>query len=417
MAGEVNLQATLSKDYVPITGQPQLVYVLIDAMPTEMMASTQMMLNLSLVLDTSGSMGGDKITRLKEAVNYVIDMLNPDDTLSIITFDSKTKTLLRSQRVGSAHEKEGLKRQVDKLGASGGTNMAPAMNDGLAEVRKQHAPSRVNRMILLTDGDTNGPKDCLKEASRAAAAEVPIIALGVGSGWKEDLLLEISQKTGGAAGLIEHAHEIEQFLQGSVQAMQATVVKNAQLTVRLVGGVTPRRVWRLVPMISDLGHSPIADRHIVVPLGELEKDQGQGILVELLLPARQPGTYRIAQAEMSYDVPSMNRSQEKARADLLLHYTYDPNLARQVNPRVMNTVEKVTAFKLQTRALEEAEVGNIVGATQKLRSAVTILLNQGDTELAQTIQQEADKLEQQGQISDTGRKTIKLKSSKTIRLG
>ena len=83
----------------------------------------------------------------------------------------------------------------------------------------------------------------------------------------------------------------------------------------------------------------------------------------------------------------------------------------------MNIVEKVTAFKLQTRALQDVEKGNVRGATQKLRSAVTMLLNQGEADLAQTLQKEADKLQQQGQLSSEGKKTIKFKSRKTVRLG
>ena len=198
--------------------------------------------------------------------------------------------------------------------------------------------------------------------------------------------------------------------------MQAAVVQNAVLTLRLVAGVTPRKVWRVVPLIADLGYSPLSDRYITVPLGELEKDQGQALLVELMLPARQAGNYRIAQAEVAYDVPILNLVQEKEKNDIMLGFTLDPYAAQQVNPKVMNIVEKVTAFKLQTRALQEAEVGNIAGATQKLRAAATILLSQGDTQLGQTVRLEADKLEQQGQMSNEGQKTIRFGSGKTVKL-
>ena len=82
----------------------------------------------------------------------------------------------------------------------------------------------------------------------------------------------------------------------------------------------------------------------------------------------------------------------------------------------MNVVEKVQAFKLQTQALDEAEMGNVRGATQKLRQAVTILLSQGEADLAGQMQQEADRLEQSGEMSSEGKKTIKLTSRKTVRL-
>ena len=74
------------------------------------------------------------------------------------------------------------------------------------------------------------------------------------------------------------------------------------------------------------------------------------------------------------------------------------------------------AFKLQTQALNEAESGNAQLASQRLRQAVTILLSQGESELAGQMQQEADRLEQSGEISSEGKKTIKLTSRKTIKL-
>ena len=133
-------------------------------------------------------------------------------------------------------------------------------------------------------------------------------------------------------------------------------------------------------------------------------------------PPRTAGNYRIAQAEVSYDVPLLRLVQEKVRADVMMAFTYDPAQAAQANPRVMNIVEKVTAFKLQTRALESAERGDVANATQQLRAAHTILLGQGDTELAKTVKLAADQLEQQQGMSSDAKKTIQFKSGKTVRL-
>lgn len=416
MSGEVGLTSTLSKDNVPVTGQPQLIYALLEITPTEVMANVQMPLNFSLVLDTSGSMSGEKIKRLKDAVKFVVDQLGPDDYISIVEFSSSPSTLIGSQQARSASEKATLKRKVDGLDASGGTDIAPAMRSGLAEIKKHLNSNCINRMLLLTDGQTENESNCLKMADEAGRLDVPVIALGIGTDWNEKLLQDIGARSGGQADYIAKPQEIGQFFQSTVQAMQAAVVQNAVLTLRLVAGVEPRKVWRVVPLIADLGYSPMSNRAITVSLGELEKDQGQALLVELMLPARQAGNYRIAQAEVAYDVPLHNLVQEKERSDIMLGFTLDPYAAQQVNARVMNIVEKVTAFKLQTRALQEAEVGNIAGATQKLRAAATILLNQGDTQLGQTVKLEADKLEQQGQMSNEGKKTIRFGSGKTVRL-
>jgi Ca-activated chloride channel homolog len=82
----------------------------------------------------------------------------------------------------------------------------------------------------------------------------------------------------------------------------------------------------------------------------------------------------------------------------------------------MNLVEKVSAFKLQTRALDDLERGNVQAATQKLRGALTHLLNQGDTELAATVETEIANLEKGRMMTSEGRKTIRFESGKTVRL-
>jgi Ca-activated chloride channel family protein len=104
----------------------------------------------------------------------------------------------------------------------------------------------------------------------------------------------------------------------------------------------------------------------------------------------------VAQAEISYDVPGLKLTGEKVKADILLSFTADPAEAKQYEPEVMNIVEKVTAFKLQTRALEEAKMGNITGASQKLRAAATRLLEIGEEDLAQSALEEAENLETRG---------------------
>jgi Ca-activated chloride channel family protein len=149
-----------------------------------------------------------------------------------------------------------------------------------------------------------------------------------------------------------------------------------------------------------------------VELGELEKGQPRSLLVEMLVGPRPAGRYRIAQAEVSYDVPGLKLAGEKVRTDILLDVTSDAALAKQYDAEVMNIVEKVTAFKLQTRALEEARLGNVDGASQKLRAAATRLLEIGEEDLAQSALEEADNLEKSGQMSSHGTKKLRYETRK-----
>jgi Ca-activated chloride channel family protein len=244
---------------------------------------------------------------------------------------------------------------------------------------------------------------------------IVIQALGLGDDWNEDLLDQVAEASGGKADLIETSEEIIPFFQEAVQRMQATVVQNAQLVLRLVNGVSPRQVWRVTPMIENLGYRPVSDEDIQVPLGEIDKDQGVALLAELLVSPRPEGKFRIAQAEVSYDVPALKLVGEKAKADVMIDFTSDAALSKQYDAFTMNLVEKVTAFKLQTRALNAAKMGDTEGASKQLRAAATRLLQVGEKSLAQAALAEAENLEQKGEMSAAGSKKLHYATRKLTR--
>ena len=184
----------------------------------------------------------------------------------------------------------------------------------------------------------------------------------------------------------------------TLRAIQGTAVTNARLTLRLVEGLSPRTVWRVTPLISRLGHQAISEHDVQAFLGDIQHGIGQGLLADMLLPARQAGSYRLIQADITYDVPGLGLTREKAAVDILVMYTDDISLANQVDQLMMNIIERVVAHKLQTQALDEASIGDKEKATRRLRAAATRLLELGEVEMANEANQQAQQLEQAGQM-------------------
>ena len=412
MAGEVTLRATLGRPYMATVDTPQVAYLRFEIVPSEVVAQVRMPINVSFVLDHSGSMKGDKIDRVRRATGRAFDLLDGQDIASVVIFDHRTEVLLPAAPVANRREAQ---QKISQIRDAGGTKIAPAIEKALREIDRG-GPNAIRRMVLLTDGQTENEKECLIQADEAGKRGVPITALGVGKDWNEDLLIEMANRSGGTADYIDQPDKIVDYFQNTVQRAQATAINNATLTLRLVQGITPRAVWQVYPLISNLGYRPVSDRDVVVPLGELESGAGRSLLIELLVDPRPAGQYRIGLAEISYDVPALNLQGERTRAEIMLAFTADPALTGQVNAPVMNIVEKVSAFKLQTRALSDLASGDVTGATQKLQSAVTRLLSQGEIELAQTMQHEIENLQQSGQLSSEGQKTMKFGTRKTVRL-
>ena len=413
MAGEIQLRQTLARPYLPATQTPQVAYVLIEIMPTAVTANVQMPVNVSFVLDRSGSMRGNKLRAMKAAVNLALDRLSDNDTVAIVLFNHEAGVLVPSQ---PAAGRDSIKRLVDGVRDEGGTKIGRAMAAGLGELTRG-PQGAVPRLVLLTDGETDkDERECLAMADQAGQAGVPISAFGVGNEWNDRLLTEIATRSRGEVEHLRKPEQIEDNFQAVVQQTQGAIFQNTSATVRLVAGVQARAAWQVVPLIKNLGYKPLAERSVIVPLEQLEKDNRRVLLLELTVEPKPAGQYRIGQVEVTYDIPQLGIREEKERTDLILQVTEDQALTRQLNPQVMNIIEKVSAFKLQTRALDDIEAGNVAGATQKLQGAVTRLLNTGETELAQTVQQEVQNLEEQGQLSSEGQKTIRFGSRKTVRL-
>lgn len=404
MAGEIVLRTTLNRVTVQAMPTQQKVYLLVEVQPTGAGVAVRMPLNFGFVLDRSGSMAGAKINNLRAAVKLLLGQLGPQDMVSLVVFDDKVDLLVPSQSVTDVAR---LQTAVENITDRGGTTMSKGMRSGLDELRKRMGPDKVSRLLLLTDGETYGDEEqCKQIAAECGQAGIPISAFGLGEEWNTDLLDTIAQNSGGQSGFLETPDQIATEFQQTMQSAQNTVATNANLTLRLVAGVTPVAAWRVVPQIARMDARSLSDRDIQIFLGELERNTGQALLVELVVQPKAAGTYRIAQADVMYDIPAQGLVGEHARQDVMLTLTADPTQVSALQPEVMNLVEKVSAFKLYTRALTEAQAGNIAGATQKLQTAATRLLDMGEADLAQVAQDEAFKLQNEGAMSALGTKKL-----------
>lgn len=403
MAGELEFSATLHRKYYQEMPVAQQVYLLLEARPVA--ASSQLVsqpVNICLVLDHSGSMAGAKLRNMKEAARQVVDRLSAGDLISVVAFDDETpaELIVPSQPVT---DYEVIRRRIDTIQERGGTHMSTGMRLGLSELEKGKSAERVSSMLLVTDGQTWEDRDeCLDLATQMQSSGIPIYAMGLGVGdennWDPQLLEEIARRSGGEWFVIDNPEAVSGVFQKTLVAAQSTAVSNAQLTMRLADGVTARFVWRVLPLISRLDNRSVAEHDIQLILGDLVQDKGQSLLVDLLVPTSLAGVHRLAQADIIYDVPATGLIAQKVSLEIFLETTGDPNQAQQMDGRVMNIVERVVAHKLQTQALDEAAAGETAKATQRLRAAATRLLELGATDLADQANEQANKIEKDGQI-------------------
>jgi hypothetical protein len=145
----------------------------------------------------------------------------------------------------------------------------------------------------------------------------------------------------------------------------------------VVQGIEARRVWQVVPTIKDISRDAVQGRAIVIPVGELEKG-GAAYLAELMLPTRPAGAVRIAQTDVTFNVPSLGA--QRQAMDLVIQYSSDPAVYTPLNGHVMNIVERV-ALSCKLRRSMRPKVAIFV---RKDCAMVSILLSKVRSELAGT---------------------------------
>ena len=159
------------------------------------------------ILDVSGSMYGEKLQQLKDAMFTVLDDMKPEDFFNIITFSTSVSEIAieRSPTPAISATPENKKRAISHvldLEASGGTNINDAMVTGLQLAKEvlqsEVLPQGVASMLIFlsdgeaTEGETSGEAIKTNVAKANSDSQLPIFSVAFGSGADFDLLKEIS---------------------------------------------------------------------------------------------------------------------------------------------------------------------------------------------------------------------------------
>ena len=161
-----------------------------------------------LVLDTSGSMEGEKIEQAKETLEFILEHLNPEDRFNIVAFSTGVRVYEREPEPATRADQAW--RFIDDLRAVGGTNIDLALAEALAMADGE----RPQIIIFLTDGlATEGVTDTdriIANVDRQVSENVRIFTFGVGNDVNTFLLDTIAQDNRGASSYVRPHESIEE---------------------------------------------------------------------------------------------------------------------------------------------------------------------------------------------------------------
>lgn len=231
-------------------------------------------LNLSLVIDRSGSMSGDRIYHAKRALRKLSQALRPFDVVSLIAFDHESIVLFPSQKVGN---KETLLDAISRLEVRGSTDLNLGIMTGYKELLTYYDERKTNRLLILTDAVTNtgivDPNQIIgnsKEFEHSYEIDCSMICLG--NNFKYDLARDFTKSGRNSFHFIDDEEDLQKVFVDEVQGLLAPVAKDLVLDIQ----IDPQ-----LEIEAFYGYEPdIEGNHISLPLNRMNHGLTQVILIK-----------------------------------------------------------------------------------------------------------------------------------------
>lgn len=235
-------------------------------------------LDLVAVLDVSGSMQGEKIDKMKTAMQFVVKKLSTIDRLSIVTFSDAASRLCPLRQITDA-SKADLQGIVDGLKPGGNTNITDGLVTGLKVLADRKLSSgRVVGVMLMSDGQQNRGGDAAKVA---ISGNVPVYTFGFGSDYDPTVLNAVAKNSmGGTFSVVDDVGALSMAFSQCLAGLLTVVVQDLKLTVTRVEDES--EIQKVTagnyPQEEDAGS-------VTVSFGDLYSKEVRKVIVDLLLPA------------------------------------------------------------------------------------------------------------------------------------
>jgi Ca-activated chloride channel family protein len=193
-------------------------------------------MNLTLVLDTSGSMEGEPMALQNAAAKALATQLRAGDVVSITTWNTSTNVVLSGHQVQGPNDAK-LLQAINGLVAGGGTDLQAGLKNGYELARKHYAESRTNRVIVISDGVANvGITDeqmIGQEADLENKEGIYLVGVGVGDGVNDTLLNVVTDAGNGAYLYLDSAEEAQRMLANRFDEVVEIAARNVQVAMTM----------------------------------------------------------------------------------------------------------------------------------------------------------------------------------------
>jgi Ca-activated chloride channel family protein len=352
----------LSKPTIPV-GEATRLSLVIRFGADAAAAAARRHLNLSLVLDRSGSMAGAPLKQAIGAAQALVKELADDDRVSVVIYDDTADTIVAPDL---AKDKARIHGLLGRVHAGGCTNLSGGWLEGVKHVAKHRSGELVNRVLLLTDGQANvgvtDPAVLVKTARQKAEEGVVTTTLGFGSGFNEDLLIGMARAAEGNFYFIQSPEDVAQVFKIELEGLSSVVGQN------LVVSVAPQ---------DEVEHGWVLnkyrveerDKELDVTLGDVYAVEDKVLAMDLLVRPRAQGTIKVAAVSYTFQAVIDGVIKDVKGELTVTAFAAGAEQAAAAAPdlAVVGDASRLQTARTKDEAVELADKGDLKAAAKRLR--------------------------------------------------
>ena len=290
----MHLSTLLDCDLVAVEQTDELTLLVELTAPTPASTPARQPATLQVVLDRSGSMGGDRLEGAKTALLGLVDRLDPSDNLGVVAFDSAVQIVVPA---GPLTNKAAVKAAIAAVEAGGSTDLSAGYLRGLQEAQRVAGPAGAT-VLLISDGHANaGVTDAGQLGSVAVQARsngVTTSTLGFGLGYDERLLAALAHGGSGNELFAEEADAAVAKISGEVDGLLDQVAQAASLRLTWSQHVAG------IDVLNDLTVIGLPDG-AMLELGSFYAGETRRLLITLKIPGIAAlGLVQVASLEFTH---------------------------------------------------------------------------------------------------------------------
>lgn len=352
-----------------------------------------------IIIDTSGSMSGERLKAAKAAAKAAVDSLRDGVRFAIISGTTRAHVVFPGySRLTPAHTatRREAQAQIDKLRAGGGT----AMGGWLREANKLFAehPRGVRQAILLTDGKNGESDRTLGKALAECEGKFVCDCRGVGTDWKVNELRKVASALLGSLDIVAEPQELVSDFQSMVESAMGKSVADVALRIWTPQNSTLRYVKQVLPAVADLtgrrsDGGPQAGDY---PLGSWGAEARDYHLCVDVPPGEVGREMRAAWVKL------MLGEEVVASGNILAEWTDDEALSTRINAHVAHYTGQAELAAAIQQGLQARKDGDLETATARLGRAVQLAAGSGNQAMSDLLGKVVD-------IEDAATGTVRLK--------